>query len=313
MRRRSWAPLVLAASIASNQGHATPCSLALNSRVPVREDRTIAVKIDGAPANLMLDTGSSTTVITADAAKRLRLRPDPDTSTTFRGVTETPWSLSGIGGARLGSEVMAKTFEVGALVGRKFHLLSADIPLGAADGLLSTDFLADYDIDLDFPAREIRLFRAYGTCDHAKVFLQAPLYATPLLHSTEDPRPRVAALIDGHRLVALIDTGAQHSSIYAHTAEWLGVNAADEKTGLTLKVHGIGPNPVAAVEHVFPAVTVGDITVSNMRVRILADRAHDDTDMLLGADFQHRLHLWISNSGQALIMQYPPQPSPPLP
>jgi len=35
--------------------------------------------------------------------------------------------------------------------------------------------------------------------------------------------------------------------------------------------------------------------------------------MLLGADFQARVHLWISYSSRTLIMQYPALPSPPIP
>jgi predicted aspartyl protease len=313
MQPSSWATLILAACLAGSHAYASPCRLALNSRVPIRQDGTIEVTIAGAPARLLLDTGSFTTMVTTQAAGRLRLRPDPDTSMTFRGVTQDPWSMVGIGGSRLGSEVMASTFEVGALVGRKFHLLTADLPLGHADGLLSTDFLTEYDIDLDFPAQEIRLFKAYGSCDRPKVFLQAPLYATPLLQDADDRRPRVAALIDGHRLVALIDTGAQHSAIFARAAEILGIGAGDETTDRSFKVHGIGPSAVAAVEHVFPSVTVGDLTLRNMRLQILADRSHDDIDMLLGADFQRRMHLWISYSSQSLIMQYPPLASPPTP
>jgi len=311
MRPRPPAALILAACMAANLAQATPCTLAVNSRLPIGEDGTIEVKIDGAPANLVLDTGSFTTTLTTEAANRLRLRPDQDTSTTFRGIRD-PWVLEGIGGSRLGSEVMAGTFKVGAVVGRKFHLLAADIPLGKTDGLLSTDFLAYYDIDLTFSAREFRLFKAYGTCARTKVFLQTPLYSTPLLQNADDRRPRIAALIEGHGSVALIDTGAAHSAIFNRAAESLGINAVDEKTDGALKVQGIGPNEVNAVRHIFPNVTIGDLTLRNMRLNILADRSHDDIDMILGADFQHRMHLWISNSSQLLILQYPPLPSPPV-
>jgi hypothetical protein len=34
--------------------------------------------------------------------------------------------------------------------------------------------------------------------------------------------------------------------------------------------------------------------------------------MLLGQDFLRKVHVWVSNSGRALIFQLPPQPSPPL-
>jgi hypothetical protein len=47
-------------------------------------------------------------------------------------------------------------------------------------------------------------------------------------------------------------------------------------------------------------------------IDIIDDEADDDIDVLLGADFQHAMHLWISNSAQMLIIQYPAQASPPI-
>jgi hypothetical protein len=226
----------------------------------------------------------------------------------LRGIQD-PWVVEGIGGAHLDTEVMAKQFEVGATTGRKFHLLAEDIKLGAADGLLSTDFLHDYDIDLNFPAQEIRLFRQFGSCDRPKILLQGNLYAIPLLQSEEDRRPRVEVFIDNRRLVALIDTGAWHSGIYRKTALSLGIRPEDLQRDPALKVNGT----VSAVMHVFPALTIGDLTLRNTRMVVMDDIKHDDTDILLGADFQRRLHLWISNSSHSLIMQYPPVPSVPIP
>jgi predicted aspartyl protease len=123
----------------------------------------------------------------------------------------------------------------------------------------------------------------------------------------------VAAYIHGRRLVALVDTGAQHSSIFLTTALSLGVTAEDLKGDRAFKVQGIGIGQVGAMMHVFPALTVGDLTLRNTKLLVIADRSHDDTEIILGADFQHRLHLWISNSGKSLIMQYPPMPSPAVP
>jgi predicted aspartyl protease len=270
----------------------------------------IEAKIDRQPVHLLFDTGSFTTVLTAGAAARLHLREDPDTSQSFRGQPHPPFILKGIGGARFGDKVMADTFELGSVIGRKFHILTADARLGDADGVLSTDFLADYDVDLDFPGNQFRLFRAYGHCDRAKVFLQTPLYATPLLQDDDDPRPRVTAEIDGHHFVALVDTGADRSALYRHAAARLGLDLDNLTTDTSLDVRGFGPGTVAARRHLFTAVTIGDLTLRNTRMDILDDTSHDDIDMILGHDIQHRLHLWISNSAKSLIMQYPPQPSP---
>ncbi len=177
MRSKRLVALILAACVTIRSAAASPCTRALNSVVPIRQDGTVEVKIDGAPPRLLLDTGAFTSIVTSDTAKRLHLRPDPDTSLSFRG-RQDPGVDDGIGRSHLDTEVMAKLFEVGAITGRKFHLLAEDMNLGTADGLLSTDFLHDYDIDLNFPAQEIRLFRQFGSCDRPKILLQGNLYAS---------------------------------------------------------------------------------------------------------------------------------------
>ncbi len=292
---------------------ASPCQLALNSQLPI-EGRSIPARIDDQPVALVLDTGSWTTILTPDAVKRLGLRADPDKSEGFRGTPEDPWSMRGLGGERIGLEVMARHFDLGRNHGRRFHFLTADLgaDLGLeGDGLLSTDFLHDYDIDLDFPASEVRLYLALGSCERPKVLLQPPLYPVRMLRDEADRRPRLMVSVDGHDFVALLDTGASHSAIFKPAAAALGVSIANQPADQHFDSRGIGPGKVASVRHAFSAVTVGDLTMRNMKLDVL-DETGGDVDVLLGADFQHRVHVWISNSTGMLVMQYPPLPSPPL-
>lgn len=302
------AAVALCASAAALR--AAPCTLALNSQLDLQpETDLIPVLINQQPASLKLDTGSFTTILTAQATRRLRVHADLDKSEHFRGVTDDPWGLRGIGGMRNAQEVMAHSLDLGALHGRNFHLLSADIDLGPADGLLSIDFLADYDIDLDAAGRQVRLYRATGACGRPKVFLQPPLYVVPLLPSDADRRPRVMVSIEGHDFTAIIDTGAPDTAIFRHAGEKLGVSV-ENTSDRHVTVRGIGPDQVAAVTHVFASVTIGDLTIRHMPIDVLDDALGDDVDVVLGRDFQRRLHVWISNSSGQLVLQYPPQASP---
>jgi clan AA aspartic protease (TIGR02281 family) len=287
-----------------------PCTLALNSQLDLQpETDLVPVLINRQPAWLRLDTGSFTTILTAQATRRLRVHVDPDKSEHFRGAIEDPWGVLGIGGLRNADEVMAQSLELGALHGRNFHLLSADIDLGPADGLLSIDFLADYDIDLDSAGRQVRLYRAAGACSRPKVFLQPPLYVVPLLPMDTDKRPRLNVSIEGHDFIAMIDTGASHTAIFRHAGERLGVSVANP-SDRHMVMRGIGPEHVAAARHVFASVKIGDLTIRNMPIAVLDDAHGDDVDVVLGTDFERRLHVWISNSSGQLVLQYPPQASP---
>ncbi len=66
------------------------------------------------------------------------------------------------------------------------------------------------------------------------------------------------------------------------------------------------------MDHSFTSLTVGDLTLWHTHMDIVDGHCEDRVDLLLGADFQRRLHLWISNSAHTVIMQYPPQRSPDL-
>jgi predicted aspartyl protease len=110
-------------------------------------------------------------------------------------------------------------------------------------------------------------------------------------------------------VVALIDTGAGHSAIFRHAAERVGVHM---EAGTALERHsarGIGPQIVRSVRMDLGTVDVGDLEFTHMPVDVLDDRGGDEVEMLLGAEFQRRVHLWISYSSHTLIMQYPPTAS----
>jgi hypothetical protein len=107
----------------------------------------------------------------------------------------------------------------------------------------------------------------------------------------------------------MIDTGANFSAIFRHTAERVGVHMEDASARQHGSGRGIGPQTVASVRMKLDTVDVGDLEFTNMPVEVLDDRRGDEVEMLLGEEFQRRVHLWISYSSHTLIMQYPPTAS----
>jgi len=293
----------------------SPCVLALNSQLPLRSTtghKLVDALIDEQPATLIFDTGAYSSLLTTQAVSRLHLHADQDFSERFRGP-EDPWTVSGIGGARLATWVMAKHVQVGALSGRHFHFLTIDGKMH--DGLLGNDILKGYDVDLDFPGKEIRLYKTYGDCAAPKVFLTPPLYVVPLIlaNDTSVMSPLVKVTVDGHDLVALIDTGASSSALYQRGAAKIGLAPKDLAADRHGTTTGVGPQEVPVSSHIFASVTVGDLTLRHMPIDIMQADDEPPVDMLLGADFQQRIHLWISYSSQKLVMQFPPSASPAAP
>jgi predicted aspartyl protease len=312
-----WAAVLLVASMGTLaiRARAEPCSLAIATTLVLQPATGfIPVRINDMPASLELDTGAFSTILTPLAAKRLALREDLDRSIFFRGQFDNGVETTGIGGSRTVHKLLAKTFDLGDKIhGTRFHFLAGDLGNLEADGLLSTDFLQKYDIDLDFAGGQIRLFKASGSCGRPKVYLQPPVYAVKLIVNEDDPRPRVHVTIDGHDFTALVDTGARHTTIYRRAITRLGLQEAAFTKDMHLSVTGLGPRPAQAIRHVFAALGIGDLTLRNKTIDIVDDEPSDDIDILLGAELQHTMHLWISNSAQMLIIQYPAQPSPPIP
>ena len=99
---------------------------------------------------------------------------------------------------------------------------------GSADGLLGADILLAFDIDLDLPARRITFYRARRECPEAAPPWNEPYVAVAGV-STRRDRLLVPFELDGVAGMAVLDTGAQFSSISQSMAERIGL--AEERDG----------------------------------------------------------------------------------
>jgi predicted aspartyl protease len=261
----------------------------------------VPVTMNGKPAQLLFDTGSATTILNLSAVARLGLP-----ARRGEGVDGLLATVSGIGGSKNAMAVTAQTVNIGGLKGRDYNFIAAEVIRPPADGLLSIDLISQFDVDLDFPENRIALYRPGGDCRAPAAFLSGPLSSVPLRPHGDDRRPRVNVSVDGQDLVAMIDTGATHSAMFRHAAERVGIASHFVQTGPHDVAVGVGPRGVNTVMQRVKSLTIGDLTFEKMPVAVLDDHAGDEVDMLLGADFQRMVHLWISYSSGTLIMQFPP-------
>ena len=285
------------------------------------DGQVMTVDINGHPASLVLDTGAFATTLKRASAERLGVR-----------MSELDQDTYGIGGTRHTYRGTAKHMRVGnmsadgmVLAGLDFLDRPADADI---DGLFGMNMMAAYDIDLDFTGDHVVLYEADGNCRKPHVALAAPLYMVPLEFIEHDRQADIELSIDGHPIRAVIDSGAAHTVLFRSAASRLGVDmsalhAAGHGVG-----YGIGPRAAPVLQHVFDTVQIGDLRINNMRIAVidqanaspatlhvgslLSDPSLGETggeEMLLGADFMRRVHMWISHSSHTVIMQYPPQPS----
>ncbi len=304
-KRTACLALLLAGCQASQPG---TCHLARATVLPLTTNGhhlfTTTV-LNGEPTTMILDTGAQETTVTRQAAARLHLTLQP------HGFAE------GVGGQQAGYQFVAKTFQIGSLHGSGLEMMASDMGLlsrnGEISGLLGDNFLAAYDLDLDLPDHKAILYARIEGCSKPSAVLSGTLYGLPLVQSynPNDHRPRVHVQIDGKTLTALVDSGASHTLVFRDAARRLGLRLADLATDPHFRAGGIGPDQPDAVRHVLTPVTVGDLTVRNMPAAIVDQASLGQDEMLLGLDFLSRVHAWFSFSSHTLIMQFPPQPSPP--
>jgi hypothetical protein len=276
------------------------CQMAHVSDLPLsyKDLLTTTAFLNDQPTTVMLDTGAGVTLITKTAADRLKL-----------SLHSTGGWVGGVGGRQELYYFSAKTFRIGQLTGTDLLLGASKVGLDPhgtfIDGILGSDFLSNYDVDLDLPEQKIRLFKVVAGCTTPAANLDQPLYSAALVKPDDetDKRPHVMVVIGGIKLIAVVDSGAQRSSIFRNSARRLGLRLADLTTDGHSKAIGLGPE--ARDE-------VGEITLSNLPVSIIDQRSDDDTDMLLGLDFLTRVHVWLSFHSHTMLMQYPPMASPKL-
>ena len=278
----------------------------------------VAADINGRRANLIADTGASSTNLELSSAPRLGV-------SLHRGNRDN----QGIGGGEHAYRGFADTLRLSQLMLRGRFVGGTDVPADPQiDGLLGMDLLTPYDIDLDFIGQHILLFDPTGGCFIPTVAMAPTLYIAPLAYIRNDALAEVDVVIDGKHIRALIDSGSPTSVLFRHAAARLNLNLDRFNGPDHHESRGVGPKRIKSFTQVFPRIAIGNFALKGLPVEVLdqpgfaIERVHtgyllaDDDDgqvgaeqMILGVDFLDKVHVWISHSSRRLIMQYPPKAS----
>ena len=300
---------------------AAACQLSAVAVLPLTQEGApfvISAEVNGHPARLRLDTGSTRTTLDLGSAQRMGVHMHISDRQAY-----------GMGGVQRTSFATVDRLRIDRMKADQWPMAGRDLwPGGSPDGLdgyLAMDMLAAYDLDLDAPGHHLVVYDASGDCRAPTVALAQPLYAVPLVLIDQDRQAVVDIEVNGRRVRALLDSGMAHSTMFRIEAERLGIDLARLHAPGHAVMPGIGARAVAMMPHAFD-VQVGDLRFNNLSIDVL-DQADTGMDrhrtgslfavdeltgghqMTLGADFMRRVHLWISHSSHRLIMQYPPQPS----
>lgn len=262
---------------------------------------TIPITVNGAEKHFLLDTGGTLAQIAPSAADALKLvRQDSnielyavDGSVSRKSVRVQDFGLSRLHGGGMSLQVSAQDFG------------------GDFDGLFSPVPFTAYDFEINFAARKLNVL-SNDHCDGKVIYWPAQALAVvPIviknLHVT------VPVKLDGKDFVAIIDTGASHSTI-RRDAALSAFGLRPDSPGMVADGH-LGTDETAVrYRYPFKTLTFEGVTVGNPKVAILpnimnrnADQSHkmnslierhsDDLalpEVIVGMDVLSKLHLYFA-------------------
>jgi predicted aspartyl protease len=263
--------------------------VALIHNVPLVE-----VSIDGSQAILVLDTGSQRTVLTPSAAARLGLPLAEGRRRRFYG-------LSGSIDSR---DVAVRQFSAGGVALRRAEIVVAPITVAhldnlVPDGVLGADTLTRFDLDLDLPDRRLILYRRQS-CPQA-VPAWSPPYVRVAAAVANGGQPVIPVVLDGRRLPAIVDTGAQRSVVGAEAAATAGVGAAALANDPQTMTHGAAGQVVPSHAHRFGSLLAGG-DMARRPVLVVVKNTLADNFLVLGNDFLRVQRIWISYGSRRIFL-----------
>lgn len=253
----------------------------------------VPVGIGGQRMKLLVDTGGATSMLTDSTVASLGLLPQP-----IRTHRVTMY-----GGLQLTSYVRVGDVQVGAapINPSTFYVMPDNRIPYALSGTLAPDFLSRYDVEFDFANARMSLYAA-GACPEHAYWTKGPSGSVSL---TPNPTHHIIAPveIDGHTVMALLDTGASRSDLSLETARQL--------FGAALNQAGLKPSTTADAEpgvytYPFHSISIGGVGVANPDIVLVPDsisrRPPRTPRLILGMGILRRLHLYVAYSQNRLTL-----------
>lgn len=253
--------------------------------------------IDGAPATMLVDTGSSISTLTLNAATR---RGMPLSMTGRR--------VNGVGGLARLYTTRVHDLAIGPIRRERGMDMMVTGDLGftpAFDAILGAPFLLQMDMMLDLRAKELRLYRPQA-CDRTPLMLwQEPTIVVPFTVTVrDDENPHFTVLVNGKKMDAAIDSGAHHSVMLRAAAERAGIDLKGPGVTRLRDVSGIGTDRAPHWTAPTATIQIGDEIVRDAEIGIIDAQGMQSFDMLLGQDFLRAHRVLFAMSQRKLYIAY---------
>jgi predicted aspartyl protease len=285
---RVWIVGLLLAALSACAPNPINCDLVKVAEMPLEvHNRLLVVPagINGHWLTLLVDTGAERTVLAEDVVNRLGLGRDK------RIVTRS----TGMGGSYVASDAIIPGLVLG---GVRFPVVRVAVgqfrfgPGLVADGLLGSDLLTAFDLDIDVPGGKLTLYRP-RMCPDVTPPWHEPYARVAGVRSLPPDRLMVPVELDGVEGMGILDTGAQATTIGVRMATRLGLTPESMATDPIVQHHGAGPGTQEARLHRFNLLRVGPAEAPDPLLSVLPVDAGVG-DALVGEDFINGRRIWLS-------------------
>jgi predicted aspartyl protease len=271
------------------------CDLVAVATLPLEvRNRLLVVPagIDGRWLTLLVDSGAERTVLSDDVVTRLGLARDKQIITRSTGV----------GGTFTAHDAIIPGLVLG---GVRFPITRVSVgqfrfgPALTADGLLGSDILLAFDLDIDLPDRKLTLYRP-RTCPDDGPPWREPYERVAGVKAAKD-RLLIPLEVDGVDGMGILDTGAQATTIGASMATWLGLTPAIMASDPVVQHHGAGPGMQEARLHRFNVLRIGPAVAHDPMLSVLPVDVGVG-DALVGEDFIDGRRIWMSFANREVFI-----------
>jgi len=256
---------------------------------------TIEGRIDGTPADMLVDTGATSSMLTRTATAR-------------RGLSLSPSNerMRGIGGYSRVYTTRIREFQAGPAGIRNSRVrVIGDMGFEPSfDAILGAHFLLQTDFEIVLASKEVRFFKP-SNCKKAMLAYWDP-DAVEIPFDTgfsRHPSPYFKVLLNGKEIIAMIDSGAATSVVTRKAVERAGLSLDALGAQQIPSAAGIGSGRVARWGAVLPLLQIGRETIHNADLGVI-ETEDLDVDLLLGADFLRAHRVLFAMSQRKLYISY---------
>ena len=268
------------------------CSLTLYASLPmeVQPDGrfSIPITMDNHALNFLVDTGGAVATITEYKALYMR-----------KEIKETRARLTGVAGVTMNRFVVADTFSLGPLTGKKLELFVEERPIANVDGTLAPDMLQQYDIDFDFAGKKMNIFSQ----DHCKGkvvhWTNSGHVVLPITVTNINGHIRIPVFLEGKKVWAILDSGAAGSLMPVRVAKALGIEPGHPD----LKPEGIAAGH-QVYSYPFKMLDFDGVAVTNPKIAVVADDFLKglNVDLIIGIGIMSKLRLYVAYEEEKLYI-----------